>query len=229
MLKKTEGIVFSFLRYQESSIISKIFTRELGLKSYIINGVRSSKSKGKIALYQPLTILDMVVYEKGNANLNRISETKLQHAFQTIPFDFYKSGIAMFMAEVLSKSIYESYQNEDLFDFLVQAIMFLDSEEVHLSHFPLVFLWETSKYLGFSPGNAEEFFEEIQENITRQIDWGAEMQSLNIIIEQSFECSVKIPAKIRRDLLDHMLALYSKHLDFGGEWKSVKVLRQLMH
>ncbi|PRY89593.1 DNA repair protein RecO [Mongoliibacter ruber] len=228
MLKKTDGIVLSYLRYQETSIITKVFTRDFGLKSYIINGVRSSKAKSKMALYQPLTILEMVVYEKENANINRISEAKLRQAFQTIPFDFYKSGIAMFMAEVLSKSIYESYQNEDLFDFLVQTIAFLDSEEVYLSHFPIVFLWETSKYLGFSPDNARGFFEEIQENITNQMDWGKEMQSLNMIIDQSFACREKIPSKTRRDLLDHMLLLYSKHLDFNGDWKSVKVLRQLM-
>lgn len=228
MLKKTHGIVLSYLRYQETSIITKVFTRDLGLKSYIINGIRSSKAKSKMALYQPLTVLDMVVYEKENANINRISEAKLQQAFQTIPFDFYKSGIAMFMAEVLSKSIYENYQNEDFFDFLADSIAFLDSQEVHLSHFPLVFLWETSKYLGFSPDNAKGFFEEIQENITNQMDLNKEMYSLNMIIEQSFGCQEKIPSKIRRDLLDHMLILYSKHLDFKGEWKSVKVLRQLM-
>ncbi|MBW3467603.1 DNA repair protein RecO [Arthrospiribacter ruber] len=229
MLVKTEGIVLSYLRYRDTSIIVKVFTKDLGLKSYIINGVRSSKSKSKMALYQPLTILDLVVYEKESANINRISEAKLSQAYQSIPFDFYKSGIALFLAEVLSKSIYDNYQNESLYDFLVHSLVYLDSDEVLLSHFPLAFLWETSKYLGFSPDNARSFFEEIQEDITMQIDWEIEMQMLGHIIRDSFGCREKIPAKIRRDLLDHMLILYNKHLDFQGEWKSVKVLRQLMH
>ncbi|EOZ92095.1 DNA recombination and repair protein RecO [Indibacter alkaliphilus LW1] len=228
MLVKTEGIVVSHLRFRDTSIIAKVFTRELGLKSYIVNGVRSNKSQGKIALYQPLTLLELVAYEKENAGINRISEAKLGYAFKAIPFDFIKSGVALFMAEVLSKSIYDNYQNEDLFDFLKETILLLDSDKAQISNFPLVFLWETSRYLGFSPEKASYFFEEIQENITKQIDWSPEMAALDVLISESFQCQEKIPSKIRRDLLDHMLILYSKNLEYVGEWKSVQVLRQLM-
>lgn len=104
MLKKTQGIVIHYIKYRESSIIVKIFTRDLGLKSYIVNGVRSAKSKSKMALYQPLSLLDLVVYDKENASLNRISEVKLNYPFQRIPFDFHRSGVAMFVGEVLSKA-----------------------------------------------------------------------------------------------------------------------------
>ena len=72
MLKKTEGVVLSAIRYKESSIIVRIFSRELGLKSYIINGVRTQGAKSKAALYQPMTLLDLVVYEKEGAGLQRI-------------------------------------------------------------------------------------------------------------------------------------------------------------
>jgi len=65
MLHHTEGIVLGSLKYKESSLIVKIFTNAFGMQSYVVNGVRSSKSQGKTALYQPLTLLDMVVYHKG--------------------------------------------------------------------------------------------------------------------------------------------------------------------
>ncbi|WP_373396659.1 recombination protein O N-terminal domain-containing protein [Algoriphagus halophilus] len=91
MLHKTSGIVLSYIRYKESSIICKVFTRELGLKSYLINGVRSQNSKSKIALYQPMTLLDMVVYNKESTGLQRISEVKLTRANQLIPFDFNRT------------------------------------------------------------------------------------------------------------------------------------------
>ena len=49
----------------------KIFTDSFGLQSYIINGIRNSKTKN-IALYQPLNILDMVVYYKKKKPQNKI-------------------------------------------------------------------------------------------------------------------------------------------------------------
>jgi DNA repair protein RecO (recombination protein O) len=228
MLIKTQGIVISYIRYKETSIIVKIFTREMGLKSYIVNGVRSSNARTKMGFYQPLTFLDMVVYEKESANLNRVSEVRLGKAYQRIPFDFQRSGIALFVAEVLAKSIYESYQNEDLFDFLDLAIGQLDGDQAVLSHYPVVFLWEMAKYLGFAPDDALGLFEELQENFTKQMDWQPELDYLQGLITSSFAYSEKIPAIIRRNLLDHLLLFYTKHLDSNYEWKSVKVLRQIM-
>jgi DNA repair protein RecO (recombination protein O) len=228
MLTKTQGIVISYIRYGETSIIVKIFTRELGLKAYIVNGVRSSKAKSKMGFYQPLTLLELVVYDKENSKLNRISEIKLAKAFQRIPFDFLRSGIAMFVSEALGKSIYEGYQNESLFDYLMDAIQLLDEENANLSHYPIAFLWETSRYLGFAPDDANEFFEELKENLTKQIDWDPEIRYLNQLITDSFNFNEKIPALIRKNLLDHMLIFYSKHLEQQSEWKSVKVLRQMM-
>ncbi|HRG80676.1 MAG TPA: recombination protein O N-terminal domain-containing protein, partial [Cyclobacteriaceae bacterium] len=51
MLHKTKGVVFRFTKYGETSIIVNIFTELFGLQSYIVNGVRSSSKKSKIALY----------------------------------------------------------------------------------------------------------------------------------------------------------------------------------
>jgi DNA repair protein RecO (recombination protein O) len=140
MLKKTAGIVLSHIKYKDSSIIVRIFTRELGLKAYLVNGVRSLGKGSKIALYQPLTLLDLVVYDKENSGLQRISEAKIKHPQLLIPFDMARTSLALFSTEVISRSILEGYQNEELFDFLEESIATLDNPKTNLSHFPLVFL-----------------------------------------------------------------------------------------
>ena len=83
MIKKTGGIVLGSIKYKDTSLIVKIFTRELGLKSYLINGVRVQGKGSKSALYQPLTLLDLVVYDKENASLQRISDAKIEIPQQT--------------------------------------------------------------------------------------------------------------------------------------------------
>ena len=77
MLYKTRGIALSYIRYKESSIIARIFTETFGMQSYIVNGIRSKNAKTKIALFQPLTILDLVVYNNKKKDINRISERKI--------------------------------------------------------------------------------------------------------------------------------------------------------
>lgn len=227
MLKKTEGIVLSAIRYKETSIIVKIYTRELGLKSYLVNGVRTQGNKSKIALYQPLTLLDLVVYDKDNGGLQRISEAQLFRANQLIPFDFTRTGIALFLTEVINKSIYENYHNDTLFDFLKECVIKLDSKEVHLAQFPLVFLIEKASFLGFAPEEALGFLSESRSQPFSPSELIQAEKYLAELMSASFANTSKVGKLLRQKLLDHLLDFYSQHLDNPGNWKSLDILRQL--
>ena len=64
MKYKSRGIPLTYIRHGESSIISKIFTEEKGLQTFIIKAVRSKKSKKKLSYFEPLKLLNI------NANFN---------------------------------------------------------------------------------------------------------------------------------------------------------------
>ncbi|HSF55851.1 MAG TPA: DNA repair protein RecO [Algoriphagus sp.] len=228
MIRKTSGIVLSSIRYKDTSIIVKIFTRELGLKSYLVNGVRTMGKGSKMALYQPLTLLDLVVYDKENSGLQRISEAKLQRAHQRIPFDFPRTSIALFMTEVINRTIYENYQNEGLFDFLSESVVILDQSEAQLSHFPLVFLIEKAKFLGFSPEEAEGFILESKNQPFSGEELPKTIEYLENLIGEKYQCSMKISVLLRRKLLDHLLNFYAEQLDNPNPFKSLAIIRQLM-
>jgi len=227
MLKKTKGLVISYLKYKESSIIVKVFTRDLGLKSYIVNSVRSAKAKSKMGFYQPLTLLDLVVYDKEKSSLNRVSEVKLSYAFQRIPFDFHRSGIAMFVGEVLGKSIYDNYTNENLYDFLEEAIIYLDQQETNIQLYPISFLLETSKFLGFGTSDSAELFEQLFGLVHDDEFAREEKKYLNELMKLSFGSEIKVPFIYRRKIMDDLLKFYQLHLDGFTELKSIKVLRSL--
>lgn len=61
MLVKTRGIVLNFIKFRETSIIVRMYTEQLGLQSYIINSVRKKAPGSRMALFQPFTLLDLVV------------------------------------------------------------------------------------------------------------------------------------------------------------------------
>lgn len=227
MLYKTEGIVLNYIKYKDTSIITKIYTRKFGLQSYIVNGVRSPKAKFKIALFQPLTLLDMVVYYKKNANLNRLSELKCPHPQRSIAMDIRKSSIAIFVGEMLYKLLKEEVEDEALFSFLWQSIQVLENQQENFSNFHLQFILKLSRYLGFLPAGGKDIFDQIQGPDASLV--GHEVESLNYLLENNYQSFLPLSGKNRNYLLEVILKYYRYHIDSLGEIKSVQVLQEILH
>jgi len=153
MLHSTKGIVFHSLKYSETSIIVKIYTELFGIQSYLIKGIRSSKSKIKPGLFQSLTMLDLVVYHKEKQSLQSVKEVGLAYPFNTIPFDIRKSSVALFINELAYKAIREEEPNPELFGFLWQTCLKLDEAEESVSWFHIFFAFQLMQYLGIMPQN----------------------------------------------------------------------------
>ncbi|WP_299457560.1 DNA repair protein RecO [uncultured Microscilla sp.] len=232
MLKKTRGIVINYTKYSETSIIAKIFTEEMGMKTYIINGVRSNKNGSKIALYQPLTLLDLVVYYKqNNSNIQRISEARCHVPFHNIPFDFQKSTIALFIAEVLSKALREEEENHLLFDFLLNALVWFDDTQKDFRAFHLQFLAKMPRFLGFDPQSADVMIAEVnnQHPVSFPSTKSPQIkQVINQLLSSNFEETIAIESATRSDVIDLLLEYYHLHIGGFGTLKSLTVLREMM-
>jgi DNA repair protein RecO (recombination protein O) len=221
MLSKTRGIVFRFTKYGDTSIIVNMFTEAFGLQSYIVNGVRSKSAKNKIALYQPLTLLDLVVYYKENQNIKRIKEIKCIHPYQSVSSHIYKSAIAIFINEVLTKTVKEESHAEELFNFLFNSLIFLDHQNENVENFHLVFLIKLSRYLGFGAFT-------IGELLGRKMVSKNEEDILAKLLSADYNSPLTLSTTQRRLALDTLLQFYSEHIDSFGEVKSVQVLREVM-
>jgi DNA repair protein RecO (recombination protein O) len=221
MLHKTHGIVFRFTKYGDSSIIATVFTELFGLQTYIVNGVRSKSAKGKIALYQPLTLLDMVVYYKENANIKRIKEIRCLHQYQTLQTDVRKASIAMFLNEVLNKTVKEENHAHELFAFLQDSLIVLDDQKTNFENFHLIFLIKLSRFLGFGAHQPND--------VLSGIFTGKEEEVLiEELIHIGYNDSIVITNAQRRSLLDVLLRFYTVHIETLGEIKSIQVLKEVM-
>lgn len=220
MLHKTKGIVFRFTPYGETSIIVSIFTESFGLQSYIVNSVRSKSGKGKIAIYQPLTLLDLVVYHKENAGILRIKEATCNYPYQNLQSNPIKSCIGLFINEVLNKTVKEQAHAGELCNFIFDSLIHLDQSS-RPENFHLVFLIKLSKYLGFGP--------------FAKIELGALMldKQEEVILDELLLCQyddvIQINNAQRRNLLDAFLRFYNSHVDAMGAIKSVAVLREVLN
>ena len=225
MIVKTRGIVFRFTRYGETSIIVNVFTERFGLQSYIVNGVRSKKAKVNIALFQPLTLLDMVVYHKEIGGVFRIKEVKCNYPYRIIPSDMRREAVAMFLVEIMNKAVKEQSHPEELYLFLEQSLIQLDTLTRGIENFHLFFLINLSRHLGFGPQMSGEILGGRvipieDENILQQI-------ILTGIHNQTPQKPFSVTNAQRRELLEILVRFYQIHIDHFGEVKSLAVLKEV--
>ena len=157
MLIKTKAIVLKAIKYGDSSLIVHVFTEAIGLRTYIVNGVRKPKSTMPSAIFQVGNAINLIAYEKNDAKLQRIKEVSLDLVYQNIPFDIRKGASAMLIMEIVGKCVQEVEPNERLFRFLYEILAFLDETTSSIHNFHLFFMLHFCAFLGFSPNG--RFFE----------------------------------------------------------------------
>lgn len=220
MIFKTRGIVFRFTKFKETSIIVTIFTEQFGLQSYIVNGVRSKTAKNKIALYQPLTLLNLVVYHRQNANIERIKEISCLHPYRTLTSDVRKSTLAIFINEILNKTVKEESHAGEIFQFICDSLIALDSLDKGSENFHLIFMLKLSRFLGFGAHNLND--------VIRGKTVDPEIENiLTEIMTADYHSPLKVTNVQRKSLLDLILKFYHEHVESLGEIKSLQVLREV--
>ena len=239
MLHKTRGIVFSYTEYRETSLVVKIYTELFGIQSYIVNSVRKKNPKLTIGLFQPLTLVDLVVYHKESQGLHRISEIRPMPPHSSIPFDVIKSTIVLFLNEVLGKAIKEEEESLLLFEFLFNSIQLLDVQEPVSNDFHLVFLMRLTRYLGFYPISNFSIDNKIfnlmdgkfQSEIPLHPYYLNEIAATNFskLIAGSTDLSFNLNLLLadKKILIENILEYYRLHITGFMNVKSHKILEQI--
>lgn len=240
MLHTTGGIILHTVKYSDSSLIVKIYTRNFGLQSYMVSGVRGKKSKNKATLFQPLALVDMVVSNSNKGSLQRISEITILHPYSEIPNDIVKSSIAIFLNEILYKALREEHSDEDLFDFIKNSLLVLDLKHDNCSNFHIFFMIQLSRFLGFYPQGKytreTPVFDLKEGRFTNHIPTHvhyltAENSELfNNFIGAAYETiqDLKIDSVRRKELLQAMITFYQLHITSFKEIRSQEILEEVI-
>ncbi|MVN78411.1 DNA repair protein RecO [Hymenobacter sp. HMF4947] len=236
---KTRGIVLSFLKYRETSIIARVYTEQRGVQSYLVNGVRKAKPPGRIALFQPLTLLELVAYvPRQGGSLTRLSEFRCAEPYRSLPYDMRKSSVALFLSEVLGKSVREEEENPALFRFLHDSILAFDEQTVGTENFALLFLLHLANYLGFGAETGGEIIDQVALAGPAPVGSGLGNGPATLRLrefEQYFDELLRAPAgtaipngTVRRELLAVLIRYYQLHVENMGEIKSLDILSEVL-
>ncbi len=228
----TPAIVLHTTPYGETSVIVKVFTRLIGVRSYVIKGVRGRNARVKQNLLQPLTFLDMVVYDNPKADLNYVKELSPRGAcLENAPVE---NALRFFMTEVLYKSLQEAEPMPALFDYVesVQPCPAL----------PISFLLTVARHLGIEPldncCNAEPLFD-LQEGrfVSSATETTLSPQLSTMLHEYLLSSHTTLlpgegpgmrPLQSRRALIDALLAYYQMHLTTFRHFTSHEILHTVL-
>lgn len=235
MIQNTEGIVLHSLRYGDTSRVVRIFTRSSGMKSFLVRigtGPKSDKS-----ICSVLNLVELSFHQRENAGLLRPSGLRRLVPLPGITTDPVKGAIALFLAEVLYKTLQEDYHNPALFDFMREAVVDLDfsSEPANLH---LRILARLTAFYGFEPeaeGDQGEWFDLLTGRFsTHMPDHGrAFPPPLGRLFLSLFSISsdearqLPLDNQLRAVMLDKMLEYLGIHLDNMREIHSHLVLHEV--
>jgi DNA repair protein RecO (recombination protein O) len=240
----TKGIVLKTVRYGETSLIATIFTELFGIQSYIINGVRitSKKGSGKANLLQPPAILEMVVYHHDLKNLQRIKEFRWAHIYENIFFNVFRNSVALFMIELLQRSLKQPEANPPLFEFIEDSFLTLDKTSDDIAaNLPLYFAVNLSGFYGFR--FADKYSEETNildlmegqfvsaypsHSYFLEPNQSHIVSELLRVMQPSELAQIKLNQEMRRILLHAFETFYALHIQDFGKMKTLPVLEAVL-
>lgn len=231
MLAKTRAIVLHYIKYAETSIIVSLYTEKFGRQTVIVNSVFGKKSKFPPSFFLPLTLLDMDIYYKPGRDIQRIKEINCNYHFHTIPFQVNKSTIALFISEILYKTLKEEEANQGLFDFLLNAIQLLDLKESGIQNFHVSFLIQLLKYIGLYPYKTDKYVTQTDE-VSSVLPLHSDVNLLNgydQLCKYSLSQleNVNIDRETRVNLLDYLIKYYHLHFGYSSGIKSLEILKNI--
>lgn len=243
MLHKTKGLVLRSVKYGDTSLIVSIYTELFGLQSYMVNGVRTASGKQpyRANMFQPSSLLDLVVYHNERNQMQRIREFRWAVVYQNLYQNIHKNSIALFMAEVIQKCLTEPEANPDLYLFLEDAFIHLDaSTGLSTANYPLYFLTHLAHFFGFRLNDNfsgdEPFLDLVEGCFTAERPLhafvvepplsGVVSDLLRILHPDSLH-ELPLNREQRKILLESLLDFYAYHQPGFGTLRSLTVLQAL--
>lgn len=238
MVEKVEGIVLRTIKYSDNSLIIQLFTREHGRISCIAKGIHNKKSKFAPALFHPFFIFNAEIYFSNKKEIQIIKEVNIANSLKDLRDNHYKLAIAMFIAEVLNKTI--KYQNADekLFEFIKIMIYKFDVEHNSPANFHLYFLLGMTHFLGFYPVNNytnelpyfdllnAQFVKAYADSQTIDKEY-SELISQIMNIQNNEWWTLNLSSFQRRKIIEILLNYYTLHTGINMKVKSLDVLTEV--
>ncbi len=236
MLTETDAIILHTIKYSETSVIAHIYTEQFGNGTYIMNNVRTNRSK--MALFQPLSYVHLsVIRKKDPKQIHRITSISFAMVPANTTTNVYKSTIALFVGEITDRIFKEEEQQFSFFQFLKSFVLLLEESEQYFANLHILYLLHVCRFIGVTPKNnysrqapyfslrQAQFVETNEEYETLTIDDSRLFGK--ILCTQEITDVVTLNRLERQHLLHIMMQYYDIHICKTENIKSLTVLQMV--
>jgi len=239
MQQTISGLYLNHTNYGDTSIILKIYTLEYGTCSFIVKGVK--KKKGGQALLQPFHYLELTTNFRTDKDLNFGRQIRLLKPSYSLTSDIRKSTVAIFLTEVLNKTLKETSPNEELYA-VIEALIEQYDKQDFLGLFHHYFIIQLIIQLGITPNfgrNKSIDLLKISEGVFEynpqpNSDYFSleSSQAFKQIVGMNFDelKEIKIHSKTKQDLLNNLIKYIETQTEIRkGSIQSYKILATIFH
>ncbi len=153
MSQKLQIVVLHTIKYRDNSIIVQGYSNLCGRQSFVIRTGKSSKNYAALSQLHALSIIDTELVSGAKGEMGTIKEYLSAYKLPEIRSNIHKSAIAMFISELIYRTVKEMEQNTELYNFISRSVLQLETLESGFANFHAWFIVEFSRHLGYTPEN----------------------------------------------------------------------------
>lgn len=238
MYDKLRAIVLHVIRYSERHNIVHAYTDGRGLMSFLVPA-GGTGARRRQALLMPLSLIELQAHLKPGRELATMHDVERYAPLQAIYSDPPRAAIAMFISELLCRTIQEHERNSALFRFIEASVLTLERlSGAAVANFHLLFLYRLGAHLGIEP-NMETYRQgrwfDMAEGVfvdspTANHCLPPERAAVIRLLDRMTVANLQLfrfNHKQRGEVLDTILAYYRLHNAALGTLRSLDVLKQL--
>lgn len=235
----TQGIVLRKVPYSGSSAIVTIYTKRFGAMAFMVRGASGKRNKGPgrsanmASALQPLAQVDLGFSYREKKQVQIADQLVLGEKNKgDIGHPAY-SPVALFLAEILLKSLREESPDPELYAFIEAALEYFANSDFN-PNFHIIFMMKLTRFFGFAPSGEPDGvtpyfdmqngeFTHLRNATLHTID--AELSRIFYQLSiAEFDTALVIGNSSRRKVVEILVEYYQLHLEGMGEVKSLQVL-----
>lgn len=242
MISRAEGFILKRTPYGENSAVLRVFTRESGLVSFMVHGLRKAKGGGSAALTQVMNRVEIRFYEAASGSLHKVKEMQLHADARDAGSDLLRTQCLLFSTEILHLLLREDAPEPGLYD-LCAEVHSLHADAAFWKLFPSWFLLQTLAQQGslpdFETDDHTSGFDPVRGRMARPDEviagdkllppagcrFALKLYQLKAAeLDNAGTCEVPM-----RLLFDSLLEHTRLHLLDGKQVRSVEIIRDVLH
>jgi len=242
LIRESQAIILHFTKYGDSGAIIHAVDSIAGRQSYFFRGIGKSRGGSAPAHFHPLNVLDVLTAQSPHGSMPYLKEYSPIFQLDSIRCDISKNSIALFISEVIYRSLRSDDGDTGLFSWLAELIVKLNSVKESPANLHLWFLAGYSIKSGFRPkDNYDRLNAPIFDIISAQFRLPTSIDNpdalftadesllLHRLLNSTLEEALTIPlsATRRQAFAKRMIRYLSYHFGVDLDIRSLKVLHDI--